>query len=153
MLLDGSILYTGLANREFLTFGYKLRNNRWGFREREFTPKKDKRKFRILVFGDSFTFGVGIDDNHRYSNSLEEMLKINNINSEVLNFGMGGYSTDQEHDLMKMILENVECDLVIIGFWLRRSANDHARKIKDLYLMLKKSAKRIGLAYWSRTIS
>jgi len=116
ILLDGSILYTGIANREFRTFGYKLRNNRWGFRERDFPQKKNKNIFRILVFGDSFTFGVGIDDNHRYTNSLEEMLKIENINSEVLSFGMGGYSTDQEHDLMKIILENVECDLVIIGF-------------------------------------
>jgi lysophospholipase L1-like esterase len=116
ILLDGSILYVGLAQREFLTFGYKFRNNRWGFREKELTQKKNKNIFRILVFGDSFTFGVGIDDNHRYTNSLEEMLKIENINSEVLSFGMGGYSTDQEHDLMKIILENVECDLVIIGF-------------------------------------
>ncbi|MBI4384088.1 MAG: hypothetical protein HY579_08665 [Nitrospinae bacterium] len=35
----------------------------------------------------------------------------------MLNFGMGGYSTDQEHELMKAVLRHVECDLVIIGFY------------------------------------
>jgi len=115
-LLKGSILYVIPAKKEYRTFGYKFKTNSWGFREREFTEKKKEDTFRILVFGDSFTFGVGIDDNHRYTNSLEEMLKIENIKSEVLSFGMGGYSTDQEHDLMKFVLESVECDLVVIGF-------------------------------------
>ena len=116
LLIDGSILYVGLANMEFLSFGYKFRNNSWGFREKEFAYKKNKKVFRILAFGDSFTFGVGVDNNHRYTNVLEEALKLNNINSEVINFGMGGYSTDQEHDLIKLVLKEVECDLIMIGF-------------------------------------
>ena len=115
-LIKGSILYVIPAKKEFRNFGYKFKTNSWGFREKEFIDKKKNDVFRILVFGDSFTFGFGIDDDHRYTNVLEELLKINYINSEVLNFGMGGYSTDQEHDLMKIVLEKVECDLVIIGF-------------------------------------
>ncbi len=115
-LLKGSILYVAQAKKEFRNFGYKFKTNSWGFREKEFTEKKKKDVFRILVFGDSFTFGFGIDNDHRYTNVLEEILKIEDINSEVLNFGMGGYSTDQEHDLIKLVLKNVECDLVIIGF-------------------------------------
>ncbi|MEC7641062.1 MAG: SGNH/GDSL hydrolase family protein, partial [Nitrospinota bacterium] len=72
----------------------------------------------MLVFGDSFTFGVGIDNDHRYSNVLETLLSINDTKKkyEVLNFGVPGYSTDQEHDLMKSILKRIGCDLVIIGF-------------------------------------
>ncbi len=115
-LINGNIFYVAPAKKEFRNFGYKFSTNSWGFREREFTEEKKKDVFRILVFGDSFTFGVGIDNDHRYTNVLEETLKIENINSEVLNFGMGGYSTDQEHDLMKLVLKTVECDLIIIGF-------------------------------------
>jgi hypothetical protein len=114
-LINGSILYVAPGKKEFRTFGYKFKTNSWGFREKDFTEKKNKDIFRILVFGDSFTFGIGIDNDHRYTNVLEEMLSILKIKAEVINFGMGGYSTDQEHDLMKLVLKSVECDLVIIG--------------------------------------
>jgi hypothetical protein len=125
-LIKNSILYilppyfVPPYHGKFRTFGHSFTTNHLGFREKRFSHKKNKNSFRILIFGDSLTFGVGIDDDHRYSNVLEEMFHINypQHNVEVLNFGMPGYSLDQEYELIKAILKLVECDLIVLGvFW------------------------------------
>jgi hypothetical protein len=48
---------------------------------------------RILVLGDSFAFGVGVDDDHTLAAQLGLLL---GSRWEVLNGGVSGYSTDQE---------------------------------------------------------
>ena len=117
IFVPNSILYVVTPSKEYRSFGHGFKTNSFGFRDKEFSLKKRKNTFRILVFGDSMTFGVGIDTDHRYTNLLEEMLNIKEKGRyEVLKFGMGGYSTDQERDLMEAILKVVECDLVIVGF-------------------------------------
>jgi len=124
-LIHKSILYiappSSYMNRDFSgfrTFGVRYETNEMGFREKEFQLKKADGKFRILIFGDSFTFGIGVHESQRYTNVLETMLNrlTQDKRFEVLNFGMPGYSTDQEHDMMKAILKIVDCDLVILGF-------------------------------------
>lgn len=119
ILLKDSILYVAPPGEKFRTFGHQFTTNSYGFREREFLPEKPEGVFRILVLGDSLTFGVGIDNDHRYTNLLEEMLnlKLKPKKFEVLNFGMGGYATDQERDLLTSLLKKVQCDLVIVGFF------------------------------------
>ena len=101
VLIMHSILYVVPPGKTYRTFGHSFTSNGLGFREKEFEKKKNKNVFRILVFGDSFTFGVGIDNDHRYTNLLEEMLNDGKKEYEVLNFGVPGYSTDQQHDLMR----------------------------------------------------
>ena len=117
-----SILYLAPTNQNFKTFGYNYKTNGMGFRERSFNLKKKPKTFRILVFGDSLTFGVAVATEQRYTNQLEIFLNINNqknptknLRTEILNFGVPGYALDQERDLMSAILNLVECDLVIVG--------------------------------------
>ncbi len=119
ILVKDSILYTAPPNEEFRSFGYKFSTNRLGFREKNFIPQKIKNTFRILVIGDSVTFGTGVSSEHRYTEQLEDLLSLNykSPKFEVLNFGMGGYATDQEHDLLHGLLKIVKCDMVIIGFF------------------------------------
>jgi hypothetical protein len=74
--IEDTILFVLTPNKTLRTFGHKFSTNKWGFREKNFSSKKNQNTFRILVFGDSFTFGEGIDDDHRYTNLLEEMLAL-----------------------------------------------------------------------------
>jgi hypothetical protein len=117
ILLKKSILYINMPNNEFMTLGNRVSTNLLGFRERKFEFKKNKGVFRILVFGSSYTFGQAISVDQRYSNQLEELLNTRNdsMKFEVLNFGMPGYNFDQIHELMKVILGHVECDLIVLG--------------------------------------
>jgi hypothetical protein len=67
---------------------------------------------RILIFGDSFTFGEEVSDEDTYVAALEQMLP----GTEVINCGVHGYG----HDQMLLYLEEeglrYRPDVVILGF-------------------------------------
>ncbi len=92
--------------------GYLLRANSTGFRsEREYTKEKTPGKFRILLFGDSFTAGDGVSNKYRYSDLLETLLP----GTEVYNFALPGTGTDQHYLIWREIAQQFEHDLVIIA--------------------------------------
>lgn len=65
---------------------------------------------RILVLGDSFAFGVGVDDDHTLAAQLGALL---GPSWEVLNGGVSGYSTDQEL-LWFERLESLRPEIVVL---------------------------------------
>ena len=95
-------------------FDHKFLNtNSKGVRgKREFSYTKDKQKLRILILGDSFTFGDEVSDNETYSYYLQEMLP----QTEVINMGVHGYGHDQMLILFKDEGVKYEPDIVILGF-------------------------------------
>jgi hypothetical protein len=100
--------------RDLQVFGDKLlSSNSRGLRgRREYADEKPAGVTRVLVFGDSFTFGEGVSDDETYAHVLEELLP----GVEVLNFGVHGYG----HDQMLLYLEDEAAryhpDVVILGF-------------------------------------
>jgi lysophospholipase L1-like esterase len=112
-------------------FGKPL--NSQGFRSREFAAKSDGM-FRILVVGDSCTFGVIFDPGlsyieHPYPERLEELVIQNSGGPvEILNAGLLAYNSFQGLMLLKTKLRGLEPDLVIIRYgW-----NDHFLQREDL---------------------
>ena len=61
--------------------------NSLGYREREIPPKSPAR-YRIVVIGDSYTWGQGLEASERFSNVLESLL---GPRYEVFNFGTPGH--------------------------------------------------------------
>jgi hypothetical protein len=81
---------------------------------REHTDPRPPGRRRIVVVGDSFTFGEDVADADAYPARLEELLP----DTEVLNLGVHGYGTDQQH---LMLLEQGlprDPDAVVLGFYL-----------------------------------
>ncbi len=134
--IPNTILYLQAPNQEFRTFGHRYKTNSLGFREREFSHKKPKNTFRVLVFGSSLTFGQALDKDHRFTNILEQMFrrKSPNLSIEVLNFGMPGYSLDQVYQLAKVILKNIECDFIVVEIpaWLQMTTQKYLTEITNL---------------------
>ncbi len=100
--------------REMPVFENKVLNtNSKGFRgTTEYQYTKDQDKIRILVIGDSFTFGEEVSDNETYPYYLQELIP----NSEVLNLGMHGYGHDQMLIFLKEEGLKYNPDIVILGF-------------------------------------
>ena len=100
------------------TWGHRVINNRFGFREREFAVPKGPNTYRIMVLGDSLTWGAGLGVEQRYSNLLESQLRkiFTEKDIEVLNFGRAGASTTVELDLLRKHIDLVQPDLIIVGF-------------------------------------
>jgi GDSL-like Lipase/Acylhydrolase family len=78
----------------------------------EYSYSRIPGKQRILVLGDSFTFGTDVSDDETYSHYLQSLLP----NTEVLNFGVQGYGQDQA--LLYLQDEGVKYhpDVVLLGF-------------------------------------
>ena len=106
-----------IPNKEGEMFGAYVKINSLGFRGKEYNLDKHSNTFRILVLGDSVTFGIGVNNNDLYTEKLEEMLNNNSkTNYEVWNLGIIGYNTLQELELLKVKGINYNPDLVIIQY-------------------------------------
>ena len=93
--------------------------NAFGFRDREWSLKKPAGTVRILVIGDSFTFGNNnlVDD--IYPTVVETMLRERfGDRVEVLNASAGGWDLDNEAAFFQHEGIQYEPDIVVIGFFL-----------------------------------
>lgn len=93
--------------------GPALRSNSLGFREREIPPKSRDR-YRIVVAGDSFTWGQGVEERERFSNLLEEFLE---PRYEVFNFGRPGNNMPEHLEVLTQAL-TVSPDFVLLQIYI-----------------------------------
>lgn len=96
--------------------------NSWGFRGGEFKREKDPAKVRIAVLGDSIAFGIGIDYEQTFPRLLERSLRGRGVEAEVYNFGVVGYNTIQEYELLKTVVFSTSPDIIILGYTLNDAA-------------------------------
>ena len=108
----------GFYNDYFYTWGKLVYNNRYDFRERNFSETKGTNAFRILVLGDSFTYGVGLTDAERFTNLLEQQLQRYwpERQVEVLNFARLGLCTTEQRDILMRHWDHVLPDRIVVGF-------------------------------------
>jgi lysophospholipase L1-like esterase len=83
--------------------------NENGLRDRQHSYQRQNDIERILVLGDSFAWGYGVEESERFSQLLEKSLHV-----EVINAGVSGYSTDQELLWYRNEGIKYETDLVIL---------------------------------------
>jgi lysophospholipase L1-like esterase len=86
-----------------------VRINDNGLRDRPHSYNRQNDIERIVVLGDSFAWGYGVEESERFSQLLEKSLDV-----EVINAGVSGYSTDQELLWYKNEGIKYETDLVIV---------------------------------------
>ena len=93
--------------------GKTVNSNSKGIRGlQEFAYEKPEGVTRILVLGDSFTFGEEVGDDETFSHYLQETIP----NSEVLNLGIHGYGHDQMLLYLKEEGVKYHPDVVLLGF-------------------------------------
>jgi hypothetical protein len=100
--------------------GVPVHINSLGFRDpREYALEKSPGTFRILVIGDSVTFGHGATFETTFPYLLEQRLKEwkPEVRWEVWNLGVPGYNTRQELTYLKDVGPRFQPDLVIIAFY------------------------------------
>lgn len=104
---------------------YFLQTNSAGLRNMEEIDENED-VFRVLVIGDSFTYGLYVHNQETYPARLEEYLNANlRTEVQVLNAGVPGYTISDELDYLKDKGLALAPDLVVLGIY----TND----IFDLY--------------------
>jgi lysophospholipase L1-like esterase len=108
-------------NREARLMGVDVTTGSQGLRDRDYPFEKGAREHRILVLGDSLTFGWGVPVERTYPKALERMLN-SGASSEtvyqVINAGVGNYNTVQEVSYFKERGIRYRPDEVILGFYI-----------------------------------
>lgn len=88
--------------------------NALGLRGPELERTKPPDRRRVLVLGDSYVFGVGVDEEHVFSTRLRQRLERGGARVEVVNAGVSGYSTDQQLVLLQELGPRLAPDVVVL---------------------------------------
>ncbi len=98
-------------------------SNSYGFRGVEVSRDKPAGVFRIVMLGDSITFGNSVSWNETFSYFLEQQLNETGgpMRFEVLNLGVSGYNTAQELATLREVGLQFSPDLVVLNICLNDS--------------------------------
>jgi lysophospholipase L1-like esterase len=117
--------YTGFATAPNLLFHFTANDldftfdtNDRGLRGRQPVPAKASGEYRILVLGDSFTFGIGVESDQTFSALLQRRLEAGAKRPvTVINAGTNSYGTAQELQFLKHYGIAMLPDLVIVAYY------------------------------------
>ena len=107
--------YELVPNTEATAQGVMVVVNSYGMRDDEPDPQKNRR---IVVLGDSFSFGFGIPQEKTFSTLLEQSLQAIDEDYEVLNLSVPGYATRDEVITLRQKGMRWEPEVIIIGYVL-----------------------------------
>ncbi len=97
--------------------------NSHGDRAPEMSPSPAAGTIRVACIGDSWTFGMNVDQDRTYPARLAAWLQAGQPDAryEVLNFGVLGYSSFQGLQLLKHRVLDLKPDVLVIGFGMNDS--------------------------------
>jgi hypothetical protein len=105
------------GGREQLEYEAAVRVNSLGFRNDEYPLEKAAGATRILVFGDSFAYGLGLPIERTFVKLLERRLAAKTSRRvEVWNLAVISWSTTIHANLAEDRLREADPDLVIVSF-------------------------------------
>lgn len=113
-------------------FSYTIKTNSMGYRMEEFPVQKPADEYRILMVGDSLTFGFGVEENQSFASltkqRLNEYLKKNNISDkkvQIINAGfVDGKSPDSYYLYLKELGLKLNPDLIIVNYFINNDVMD-----------------------------
>ncbi len=106
-------------------FDVPVKINSHGLRDREFTYEKAPNTYRILVLGDSQTFGFGVHAEESYPKVLERLLRKESRRPvEVINTGVPGSGTAHQLFFLEHQGWKYQPDLVVVGYFFNDITNN-----------------------------
>jgi lysophospholipase L1-like esterase len=119
---DPQLSFVHVPNRSAFLMGVPVSINSQGLRDAEYSHVKSPDVYRILMLGDSTTFGWGVRQEDTSAKFLERKLNTrlppgyNKV--EVINAGVGNYDTVQEVTYYETRGRALHPDLVILVFFI-----------------------------------
>jgi len=117
-------------------FGARVQTNDQGFRDRQANiPAKQPGEFRIVVLGDSFTFGPGVEYEHLYTSLLGSRLARSHPEVKVINLAVEGYNIIQYEAVLEEVGLRLKPDLVLLALFpvndFEMDDYDHHRRLAE----------------------
>lgn len=108
-----------IPNASARIMGADVHINSHGLRDREYSYNKPAGVTRILLIGDSLTFGFGVKEEDTFARIIEQKLNEGGTRKyEVINAGVGNYNTEQELAFYTTEGVKYHSDIVILGWYI-----------------------------------
>lgn len=150
----GHRMRPGLSSEvgNFAEFKTRVHIDRAGLRG----PEIGRRRpgvLRVLVLGDSFTFGTGVEDGETYPALLADALSRAGAPAEGLNAGIGGYGLPDEVAWYEHYGRALQPDLVVLGIFTGNDLQDAAPgrpalRVVDGEILDRTDRQRSSLSHW-----
>ena len=119
---DPQLGFVHAPNRSAFLMGAPVSINSHGLRDREYSEAKPSNVFRVMMLGDSTTFGWGVREEDTAAKFLERKLNAHLPPGfdkvEVINAGVGNYDTVQEVTYYETRGKAFHPDLVVLVFFI-----------------------------------
>lgn len=133
------------------TFEFTYSNNSIGLRDKRELQDFVRYQHRILAIGDSFTYGIGVNDNETWTYKLERLLS--QSNTAVINAGNEGCGTDYAVRFFDLNVQRIRPNQCVLFFHF----SDFENNIKSpIYLVQNDgslSLKKIDVSPWKQSIA
>ncbi len=107
-------------------YDFTYSNNSLGFRGSREVSLEKQAAVRVLLLGDSFTYGLGVDDDQTFAAELERELGERYLPAEVINAGNPGKGTDYELKLFQTVGAGLKPEVTVLCFF-SNDFQDNAR--------------------------
>ncbi len=104
-------------NRRAHLMGVDVATNSKGLRDREIPYERTPGALRVVMLGDSGTFGWGVKPEQSYSKLLEAMFAEKGIKAETVNTGVGNFKTIQEIEYFLTEAYKYNPDFVVVSYY------------------------------------
>lgn len=112
-----------ILNHRLSRLDIEMRINSLGFRDKELPSRKSPEEFRVLVLGDSITWGDYLPAEAVYVERAERLLNswTNGRPVELINAGVGDIGIREELQILKESGLATQPDLLVVSFYLNDS--------------------------------
>jgi hypothetical protein len=107
-------------------YSFRYSNNSLGWRGRREYREAKQTDYRVLFLGDSFTYGIGVNDDQTFASRVEKNLRADRMSVEVMNAGCPGKGTDYELKCFQTLGRKFHPDLTVLSC-LGNDFQDNAR--------------------------
>lgn len=120
-------LFTLRPNQRAFSFGGTVTVGEAGLRQHPSAISDTTKATTVIALGDSFTFGMGVDDSATFPARLEQGLRARVGAVRVINAGVSSYQVKQELDLIREKALDGRVNAVVHGlYWNDYLVNDHS---------------------------
>lgn len=123
--------YKQLPHQAAWSGGAPVYTNAYGFRGPEWAVPKPPGTFRVMVLGDSLSFGLLVAYEDTFAARLQQALRARGPGTEVVLAAVGGWDTAQELAFLEQEGLDYQPDVVVLGFYYNdyRRPSDSARPV------------------------
>lgn len=141
--LEG-VLAVARKNVRGIFKGAIVRTNRLGLRGPDYEPRGPAGQARIVVAGDSFAFGSGVEEMDTYASRLAPLLDAYRTGErhQIINAGLPGAHIEGVLDRLESAIEAYHPTLYVYGFTMNDIEGPG-------YVFLREGARNRGLLYWA----